>query len=87
MTAALTLVFLDQTAVSVALPSIGRELGATHAELAWVMNAFLLTLAALAAVGGRLGDLAGRSRVLVGGVVLFGLASFACGLAPSEGLV
>jgi EmrB/QacA subfamily drug resistance transporter len=85
MTAALTLVFLDQTAVSVALPSIGRELGATHAELAWVMNAFLLTLAALAAVGGRLGDLAGRSRVLVGGVVLFGLASLACGLAPSEG--
>jgi EmrB/QacA subfamily drug resistance transporter len=87
MTAALTLVFLDQTAVSVALPSIRRDLGATHAELAWVMNAFLLTLAALAAAGGRLGDLAGRSRVLIGGVVLFGLASLACGLAPSEGLL
>jgi hypothetical protein len=80
--AALKLVFLDQTAVSMALPSIGRELDATHAELAWVVNAFLLTLAA---VDGSLGDLAGRSRVLVGGVVLSGLASFVCGLAPSEG--
>jgi EmrB/QacA subfamily drug resistance transporter len=85
MTAGLTLVFLDQTAVSVALPSIKRDLGATHAELAWVMNAFLLTLAALAALGGRLGDLAGRPRVLVWGVVVFSLASLACGLAPSGG--
>jgi EmrB/QacA subfamily drug resistance transporter len=85
MTAGLTLVFLDQTSVSVALPSIKRDLGATHAELAWVMNAFLLALAALAAVGGRLGDVAGRRPVFVGGVVLFSLASLACGLAPSEG--
>src|SRR5919201_1387154 len=85
MTAGLTLVFLDQTAVSVALPSIKRDLGATHAELAWVMNAFLLTLAALAALGGRLGDLAGRPRVLVWGVVVFSLASLACGLAPPGG--
>jgi EmrB/QacA subfamily drug resistance transporter len=85
MTAGLTVVFFDLTAVSVALPSIRRDLGGSHAELAWVMNAFLLALAALAAVGGRLGDLAGRRPVLVGSLCLFSLASLACGLAPSEG--
>ena len=85
MTAGLTLVFFDLTAVSVALPSIGRDLGATHAERAWVMNGFLLALAALAAVGGRLGDLAGRRPVLVGSVGLFSLASVACAAAPSAG--
>jgi EmrB/QacA subfamily drug resistance transporter len=85
MTAGLTVVFFDLTAVSVALPSIRRDLGGSHAELAWVMNAFLLALAAVAAVGGRLGDLAGRRPVLVGSLCLFSLASLACGLAPSEG--
>ena len=82
MTAGLTLVFFDLTAVSVALPSIGRDLDATHAERAWVMNGFLLALAALAAVGGRLGDLAGRRPVLVGSVGLFSLASVACARRP-----
>jgi EmrB/QacA subfamily drug resistance transporter len=85
MTAGLALVFFDLTAVSVALPSIGRDLEGSHAELAWVMNAFLLALAALAAVGGRLGDLAGRRPVLLGGVGLFSLAAGACAAAPSEG--
>jgi EmrB/QacA subfamily drug resistance transporter len=83
MTASLTLVFLDQTAVSVALPPIRDSLGGTDQQLAWVVNAFLLTLAAFAAVGGRLGDLLGRSRVLLLGVTVFTLASMACGLAPS----
>jgi MFS family permease len=87
MTAALTLAFLDQTAVSVALPPIARDLGATQAELQWVVNAFMLPLAALAAVGGRVGDIFGRPRVLVGGLVVFALASLACGLAPSEGVL
>jgi EmrB/QacA subfamily drug resistance transporter len=84
MTAGLTLVFLDQTAVSVALPSIATDTGATQTELAWVVNAFLLPLAALAAVAARLGDLYGRSRVLAAGIGLFAAASLACGLAPSE---
>ena len=84
MTAGLTLVFVDQTAVSVALPSIADDTGATHTELAWVVAAFLLPLAALAAVAARLGDLLGRSRVLVAGIGVFSAASLACGLAPSE---
>jgi EmrB/QacA subfamily drug resistance transporter len=84
MTAALTLVFVDQTAVSVALPSIARDTGATHTELAWVVTAFLLPLAALAAVAARLGDVFGRARVLVVGIGVFSVASLACGLAPSE---
>jgi EmrB/QacA subfamily drug resistance transporter len=85
MTAGLTLVFLDQTSVSVALPSIARDLDASRTELVWVVNAFLLPIAALAAVAARLGDLYGRSRVLVVGLVVFSAASLACGLAPSEG--
>jgi EmrB/QacA subfamily drug resistance transporter len=84
MTAGLTLVFLDQTAVSVALPSIAKDTGATQTELAWVVNAFLLPLAALAAVAARLGDLYGRPRVLAAGIGLFAAGSLACGLAPSE---
>jgi EmrB/QacA subfamily drug resistance transporter len=84
MTAGLTLVFLDQTSVSVALPSIADDLGASHTELAWVVNAFLLPLAALAALAARLGDLYGRPRVLVVGVAIFSAASLACGLASSE---
>jgi MFS family permease len=84
MTAALTLVFIDQTAVSVALPSIARDTGATHSELAWVVTAFLLPLAALAAVAARLGDEFGRARVLVIGIGVFTVASLGCGLAPSE---
>jgi MFS family permease len=84
MTAGLTLVFLDQTAVSVALPSIATDTGATQTELAWVVNAFLLPLAALAAVAARLGDLYGCSRVLAAGIGLFAAAARACGLAPSE---
>ena len=75
MTAALTLVFIDQTAVSVALPSIARDTGATHSELAWVVTAFLLPLAALAAVAARLGDEFGRARVLVIGIGVFTVAS------------
>ena len=75
MTAGLTLVFLDQTAVSVALPSIATDTGATQTELAWVVNAFLLPLAALAAVAARLGDLYGCSRVLAAGIGLFAAAS------------
>jgi EmrB/QacA subfamily drug resistance transporter len=84
MTAGLTLVFVDQTAVSVALPSIAADTGASHTDLAWVVTAFLLPLAALAAVAARLGDLLGRSRVLVAGIGVFAGASLACGLAPSE---
>jgi EmrB/QacA subfamily drug resistance transporter len=75
--------FLDGTAVQVALPSIGRELGATLSDLQWTITGYTLTLAALILLGGSLGDRYGRRRVFVIGVVWFAAASLLCGLAQS----
>ncbi|MGY1711860.1 MFS transporter [Geodermatophilus sp. SYSU D00758] len=77
------LVFFDQTAVTVALPAIGREFGARTDDLQWVVTSYLLALAALMAVAGRLGDAWGRRRVLLGGLALFGVGSALCALAPT----
>lgn len=74
---------LDATVVNVALPSIGRDLDAGLAGLQWVVNAYLLTLAAFLLLGGALGDRLGRRRVFAVGVVWFAAASLLCGLAPS----
>lgn len=74
---------LDGTVVNVALPTIGRELGAELSGLQWVVNAYALTLAALILLGGSLGDRFGRRRVYAVGVAAFGLASIACALSPS----
>jgi len=75
--------FLDATVVNVALPRIGTDLGADLAALQWVMNAYLLTLGSLVLVGGALGDLLGRRRVFIAGMVGFALASALCALAWS----
>lgn len=74
--------FLDSTAVNVALPALAQELGADFASLQWVVNAYLTTLGALVLTGGALGDVYGRRRVFLVGVVWFALASVLCGLAP-----
>lgn len=79
--------FLDGTIVNVALPTIGRELSADFSALQWVLDGYLLTLGSLVLVGGALGDLFGRRRVFVLGLVGFGLASVACGLAPTAGVL
>ncbi len=73
---------LDATVVNVALPTLGRELGAGLSDLQWTVNAYVLTLAALILLGGSLGDRFGRRRVFVVGAVWFGVASLLCGLAP-----
>ena len=73
--------FIDGTVVNVALPALQASLGATMAEAQWVVEAYALALAALILVGGALGDRFGRRRVFAAGVVLFGAASLACGLA------
>lgn len=79
---------LTATVVNVALPTIGRDLATTTAGLQWILNGYLLPLAALILLGGSLGDRFGRRRVFLVGVVWFALASLACGLAPSvEALV
>jgi EmrB/QacA subfamily drug resistance transporter len=77
-------VFLDGTIVNVALPSIGRGLGAGLAGQQWVLEAYMLTMVSLLLVGGSLGDQFGRRRLFVIGLVTFGATSILCALAPSE---
>jgi EmrB/QacA subfamily drug resistance transporter len=78
-----SLAFIDGTVVSVALPALAREFGATGADVQWVVESYALFLSALLLVGGSLGDHFGRRRVYALGVALFALASIACGLASS----
>ncbi len=78
---------LDMTAVNVALPSIGRDLGATLGGLQWIVSGYTLALAALILLGGSLGDRFGRRRIFVTGVIWFALASALCGLAPTMGVL
>src|SRR5580692_10849910 len=72
---------LDFSIVNVALPSIQRELRMPAAELQWIVTGYALTFGSLLLAGGRLADLLGRRRLLVIGLVLFAVASLACGLA------
>jgi EmrB/QacA subfamily drug resistance transporter len=74
---------LDATVVNVALPAIGKDLGAGVSGLQWVISGYLLTLASFILLGGSLGDRYGRRRVFVIGVVWFSAASLLCGLAPN----
>jgi len=78
---------LDGTVVNVALPTIQRALGGGLAAQQWVVNSYLLTLGSLILVGGSLGDVYGERRVFAIGVSGFGVASLACALAPSIGLL
>jgi len=73
---------LDGTVVNVALRTIGEDLDASLAQLQWVSNAYLVSLAGLILIGGSLGDRFGRRRVFVAGTVAFAAASAVCGLAP-----
>jgi EmrB/QacA subfamily drug resistance transporter len=76
---------LDGTVVNIALRNVGNDLGASIAQLQWVVNAYLLALASLILVGGSLGDHLGRRRVFMVGVGWFALASALCGVAQSPG--
>jgi EmrB/QacA subfamily drug resistance transporter len=81
--AATLMTIVDETVVSVALPSIQRDLGFAAADLSWVVNAYLISFGGLLLLAGRIGDLVGRSRVLLIGLSLFVAASALCGAAPS----
>ena len=74
---------LDATVINVALPAIGEDLDTDIAGLQWILNGYLLTLAAFLLLGGSLGDRFGRRRVFAIGVVWFAGASLLCGLAPN----
>lgn len=75
--------FLDSTVVNVALPSIARDLETGLSGLQWTVDGYLLTLGSLILLGGSLGDLYGRRRVFVAGLVVFSVASALCTVAPS----
>jgi EmrB/QacA subfamily drug resistance transporter len=81
------MIVLDTTIVNVALPSIRSDLHFTETSLVWVVNAYMLTFGGFLLLGGRLGDLYGQRRMFLLGIVLFTLASLACGLAGSQGLL
>jgi EmrB/QacA subfamily drug resistance transporter len=78
-----SLAFIDGSVVNVALPAIGRSLGGGAADLQWTVNAYMLPLSALLLIGGAAGDHFGRRRLLIGGIILFTLASVGCAIAPS----
>src|SRR5262249_55707058 len=82
---ALFMIMLDNTVVNVALPSIQRDLHASLSALEWTINAYTLSFAVLLVTGGRLGDIFGRRKVFLIGVVVFAPASATIGLAPHEG--
>jgi EmrB/QacA subfamily drug resistance transporter len=81
------IVLLDGTVVNVALPTIQRALGGGLAAQQWVVNGYLLTLSSLILVGGSLGDLFGERRIFALGVSGFGVASLACALSPTIGVL
>src|SRR6185437_14908988 len=81
------MIVLDVTIVNVALPSIQHDLHFSQANLTWVVNAFLITFGSFLLLAGRLGDLVGRKRVFLAGVVTFTVASLLCGIAPTEGVL
>src|SRR6516165_7618248 len=76
-----SLAFIDGTVVNVALPALQADLQATVVDVQWVIEAYALLLAALLLVGGSLGDIYGRRRIYMIGVIVFATASTFCGLA------
>jgi EmrB/QacA subfamily drug resistance transporter len=78
---------LDATIVNVALPSIQRELGFSQESLTWVINGYLVTFGGFLLLAGRMGDLVGRKRVFLTGLLMFTAASILCGFAQSQGML
>jgi EmrB/QacA subfamily drug resistance transporter len=78
-------IVIDASIVNVALPSIGAHLHFARVDLSWVVNAYVLTFGGFLLLGGRMADLLGRRRMFMLGLVVFSLASFAGGIAQSEG--
>jgi EmrB/QacA subfamily drug resistance transporter len=83
---AVAMTFIDQTIVSIAAPQIQKHLGLTSTGVQWAINAYLMSLAALFAFGGRLADTVGHRAMVTLGVIVFAFASALCGLTPKGGL-
>jgi len=82
-----SMAFIDSSALNVVLSNLQSDFGASGAQLLWIVNAYLLMLAALILTGGALGDRFGRKRIFSMGIALFAVASLACGFAPTIGLL
>lgn len=87
MAAALSLVFIDQTAISIALPTIQREFNLNYTDVQWVMNTYSLCLASTLIIGGRFGDRLTHRQTFQIGIIGFALGSIICGLTHSFGLL
>src|SRR6201996_5850089 len=83
---AVAMTFIDQTIVSIAVPKLQQELGLSSTGVQWAVNAYLLSLAALFAFGGRLADTIGHTKMVTLGVIIFAAASALCGLTPKGSL-
>lgn len=83
---AVSMMFIDQTIVSIAIPTIQTELGLSEAGVQWVVNGYLLSLSAFFALGGRLSDILGHKRMVLLGVTIFAISSALCGATPDNNL-
>ena len=83
---AVSMTFIDQTIVAIAIPTIQDDLSLSATGVQWIINGYLLSLSALFAFGGRLADIAGHRRMVVLGVVIFAVASALCGATPTSDL-
>ena len=75
------MIFVDITVTAIAGPDIGDALGLGPSGVSWIANAYLVTLAALMAIGGRLGDIVGKRNAFLVGITVFAAASALCGMA------
>ena len=85
--AGMTMNVLDQTIVNVALPTIQKDLHFSAVNLAWVVDAYLITFGGLLLLAGRLGDLVGRKKIFLAGVAFFTVSSAFCGLASNQAML
>ncbi len=80
---AVAMMFIDQTIVAIAAPDLQKDLGLSETGVQWIINGYLLSLAALFAFGGRLADIAGHRSMVILGVIIFTTASALCGATPT----
>lgn len=83
---AVAMTFIDQTIVAIAVPELQKDLGLSSTGVQWIINGYLLSLSALFALGGRLGDIYGHRSLVVIGVIVFAGASVLCGATPTSGI-
>lgn len=87
LTGSLSMIFVDITVTAIAGPSIGEAFGLSESGVSWIASSYLITLAALMAIGGRVGDLVGKRNAFLAGVTLFAVASALCGAASSAAIL